>query len=305
VANAKNATFLFQRDFMEYHKDRFDDYSLLVYKNEKLCALLPANIDKSSVYSHQGLSYGSLIISNKIKFKDTLEAFKIILEYLEKDNLEKLIIKGFPKIYTGTASDELDYLLFLLKAKQIRSEISSTINLSNPFKIQPNRMEGVKKANKIGLEIKESNDFKSFWNKVLTPNLLERFDASPVHSLEEIEMLANRFPKNILQFNVFNKDTIVGGATIFESKNVAHVQYISATNDKQSLGTLDFLFEFLIKERFKFKMYFDFGTSNENQGLNINEGLQYWKECFGARASVNQSFAIETKNHLLLDSFFV
>jgi hypothetical protein len=29
VNQAKNATFLFHRDFMEYHKDRFEDYSRL------------------------------------------------------------------------------------------------------------------------------------------------------------------------------------------------------------------------------------------------------------------------------------
>ena len=31
IGQAKNATFLFHRDFMEYHKDRFLDYSLIVF----------------------------------------------------------------------------------------------------------------------------------------------------------------------------------------------------------------------------------------------------------------------------------
>ena len=31
IGQAKNATFLFHRDFMEYHKDRFEDYSLMIF----------------------------------------------------------------------------------------------------------------------------------------------------------------------------------------------------------------------------------------------------------------------------------
>ena len=46
IDNASNSTFLFKRDFIEYHNDRFKDFSLLFYKNEKLIAVLPANISK-------------------------------------------------------------------------------------------------------------------------------------------------------------------------------------------------------------------------------------------------------------------
>ena len=36
IGQAKNATFLFHRDFMEYHKDRFEDFSLVIFEDEKL-----------------------------------------------------------------------------------------------------------------------------------------------------------------------------------------------------------------------------------------------------------------------------
>jgi hypothetical protein len=58
VSKAKNATFLLHRGFMDYHKDRFEDYSLMVFENEKLVAVLPANRVDGCVYSHQGLTYG-------------------------------------------------------------------------------------------------------------------------------------------------------------------------------------------------------------------------------------------------------
>lgn len=305
IDSAKNATFLFKRDFMDYHKDRFEDHSMLVFKNEKVVALFPATISENILYSHQGLTYGGLVINKKTKLKEVAEIFQSLLQYLSTGNIEKLQIKVMPKIYNNLPSDELDYLLFITRAKLIRTDILSVIDNQQPLKIASNRLEGVKKAEKNNLRIEEGNDFMGFWNEILIPNLAGKHNALPVHSLGEIAQLEKNFPSNILQFNVYKDAEIVGGATIFETENVAHVQYISANGDKQQLGTLDFLFKFLINDRFKDKKFFDFGTSNENAGKNVNEGLLYWKECFGARSIVQQFYEVKTSNYKKLESIFI
>ncbi len=305
IDSAKNATFLFKRNFMDYHKDRFEDHSMLVFKNEKIVALFPANISENILYSHQGLTYGGLVINKKTKLKEVAEIFQSLLQYLSEGNIEKLQIKLIPKIYNNLPSDELDYLLFITKAQLIRTDILSVIDNKQPLKIASNRLEGVKKAEKNNLRIEEGNDFERFWNEILIPNLAGKHNALPVHSLDEIVQLKKDFPNNIVQFNVYKNAEIVGGATIFETENVAHVQYISANEDKQQLGTLDFLFEFLINDRFKDKKFFDFGTSNENGGKNVNEGLLYWKECFGARSIVQQFYEVKTSNYKKLESIFI
>ena len=290
---------------MEYHSDRFDDFSLVVLKNDKVVALLPANRNLDSCYSHQGLSYGGLVLSKKVKFNESLEYFKAILAFLAAEGITTLQLKLLPKIYHTLPADELEYLLFLTEAKCIRTDISSTIDLKNPLKIQSNRLEGVKKGEKKGLTIEVGQNFASFWNQILIPNLNERHGTSPVHSLAEIEQLAAQFPKNIVQCNVFEADNIVAGATMFETEQVAHVQYISANAQKQQLGSLDFLFNELIMNRYKHKRYFDFGMSNMNHGKNVNEGLLYWKECFGARTIVHQFYEVKTANYSKLDNVFL
>jgi hypothetical protein len=305
METSKNATFLFQRDFMEYHADRFTDHSLLVLKKGKPVALLPANIADNTLYSHQGLSYGGLILHKKVKLKEVAAIFSSVLQFLNEKGIETLQIKMLPKIYNRLPADELDYLLFIASAERVRADVLSVIDNKNPLRIATNRLEGVKKAQKQGLRIVEENDFKGFWEKILTPNLALRHQALPVHSLGEITDLASKFPINIVQFNVYKDNEIVGGATIFETEAVAHVQYISANEDKQQLGTLDFLFEYLITERFRNKRYFDFGTSNENNGKNINEGLLYWKECFGARSIVQSFYEVKTSNYKKLATVFI
>ncbi len=305
VAHAKNATFLFHRSFMEYHSDRFKDASLLVFKDKKLVGILPANRVEDTVFSHQGLSYGGLVLSNKTKIEDAVEAFKAILKFLEEDGVTKLQLKLLPRIYHTQPADEINYLLFLTEATRTRVDVSATIYTKDAIKIQGNRMEGVKKAEKNGLWLETEQNFNPFWNKILIPNLKKRHDAKPVHSLQEIETLAGDFPKKIVQFNVMKDDDIVAGATMFITNRVAHVQYISANEDKQQLGSLDFLFHQLITSTYREKMYFDFGVSNENEGKNINKGLQYWKECFGARAIANEFYEVSTANHTKLDSVFI
>lgn len=305
VLQSKNGSFLFHRNFMDYHSDRFEDFSLMIYKAEKLVAILPANKANDTLYSHQGLTYGGLLLSKKSKLQETTQIFQTVLKHLDSEGIKKLHLKLIPKIYHRLPSDEIDYLLFITEAKLLRTDVSTTIDNSNPLKIQSNRTEGVKKAENQDLSIAEDNNFEAFWNKILIPNLKERHSALPVHSLDEIKKLANYFPNNIKQFNVYNANEIVAGATVFETDKVVHVQYISANSEKQQLGSLDFLFNYLITKRFKDKRYFDFGVSNENNGKNINEGLLYWKECFGGRSIVHQFYEVETSNYTKLDPVFI
>jgi hypothetical protein len=291
---------------MEYHNDRFHDFSLLIFKQNEIVAILPANKNDDCVYSHQGLSYGGLILLDDILFGDVLLIFKELLKFLSKNAITKLYIKLLPEIYHTLPSDEMGYLLFKTKAELIRRDITSVIDAKYKLPLQSsNRKRGLKKALSHGLKLKEVNGFEDFWNTILIPNLQKRHNVIPVHSIEEITYLKSKFPNNIRQFNVFVNDKIVAGATIFDTKHVAHVQYISANGDKQKLGSLDFLFEHLINEVFKTKKYFDFGISNINQGQHINEGLLSWKESFGARSIVHEFYQLETKNYVELNSVFV
>jgi hypothetical protein len=183
-----------------------------------------------------------------------------------------------------------------------RRDIISVIDMQNSFKISKDRIKGYKRGLKNNLEIREVDCFDEFWNYILIPTLSKRHSVKPVHNLDEINQLGSNFNNNIKQFNVYHKNQIVAGATIFQTKNVAHVQYIGSTPEKNTLGSLDFLFHKLIKEIYVNHRYFDFGNSHENGGMQINQGLNYWKEGFGARSLTHDFYEIETSNFKKLDS---
>lgn len=305
VKVAKNSSFLFQRDFMDYHSDRFEDHSLLIFKKDKLVAVLPANISGTELHSHQGLSYGGLVLGKKITFEEAILVFRSLLLYLNNVGISVLKLKLLPDIYHQLPSAEISYLLFLVKASLFRTDVSSSILNENPLKItSSNRTRGIKKGIKNDLVVREEKDFTLFWKEVLEPNLMQTHHQKPVHSLEEITLLHSRFPENIKQFNVYKNDEIVAGTTIFETSTVAHAQYISANEIGRQTGGLDFLFNYLL-EHFAHKKYFDFGISNEAQGMKLNKGLLNWKEGFGGRSIVHEFYEIETENHHLLNKVFL
>lgn len=302
VAKAKNATFLFHRDFMEYHKERFQDFSLIIVDNKnRIRALLPANIVGNQLFSHQGLSYGGLIIDDKLKLDKYIILFQSLLQFLERQSISELILKPIPNFYCSNPSEEINYLLHLVKANLFRVDSTATIDLKSSFQIDKSRLEGVKKAQILGLKLEKVEDCTHFWNDILIPNLKERHGLNPVHTLDEIHHLKQKFPKNILQFNVYQKEELLAGATVFVNGNVVHVQYISGIGNKNQHGALDFLFYHLLQEEFKDYAYFDFGNSNEEYGTKLNQGLHFWKEGFGARTYVHNFYSVIPKNEYLLN----
>jgi len=290
---------------MDYHKERFEDYSLLCFKKGKLVAVLPANYAEEKLYSHQGLTYGGFIIKSKTKFEDYVFIFEKTLKYLAKNKIGQLFLKELPTIYTSSPSSEFEYIQFLLGASIIKVDISSTIKKSTNIPFSSGRKEGFNRAVKCGLKIIEEDKMDPFWNEILIPNLKEKHNACPVHSLGEITQLKQMFPKNIRQFNVYDGNKLVAGTTIFETNKVAHSQYISGNEDKSKLGSLDFLHDHLISEVFKDKEFFDFGISTENHGKSVNKGLLFWKEGFGARSTTYKTYKIETNNYKNLSQVFI
>ncbi len=293
IKNAKNSHFFFYRDYMEYHSDRFQDYSLLFFDDKKkLIALLPANIVDNILYSHQGLTFGGFIIDSKMKTEIMLNLFQELKNYLKKQNIDRVIYKTIPYIYHNLASQEDRYGLFINDAKLFRRDVSSTIYIQNQIKYSKGRKWIINKAKKSALEIEESNRYEEFW-ELLEEILKTKHNSTPVHSLDEIYSLHTLFPNNIKLFIAKKDEKILAGAIVFENKTIVHTQYLANSNQGREIGALDFIIDRLINHFYTDKEYFDFGTSNEDGGRYLNSGLIAQKEGFGARAVVHDFYELE------------
>lgn len=285
VEKSKNGTFLFNRNYMDYHSDRFKDYSLLVYRKGKLYTVLPANRVDDVLYSHQGLTYGGFIMSSKVTALEMTEVFNYVNKYLSQDGIKKVVYKPIPFIYHQMPAQEDLYALFKSNARIIGRNISSTIYQNNKIRFIESRKSGIRKSLKNNIVVKESDDYASFW-KILNDNLLNKYETAPVHSLEEIKLLNSRFPQNIRLYLAYNNNVPIGGTIIYITAQVLHTQYISANNEGKELGALDLIFDQLINKEYKNIPIFDFGQSTEQMGKVLNESLIFQKEGFGGRGVV-------------------
>jgi len=285
ITKSKNGVFLFYRDYMEYHSDRFTDFSLIFFDNNRVVAVMPANIKEDIVFSHGGLTFGGIVSDQKMRTPMMLEIFDILKEYLETEGVKRVIYKAIPHIYHIHPAEEDLYALFRHNAKLIRRDVSSAIFMREKLPFDKKRRWGVKKGKNAGLTIKRSYDFETFM-AIEKENLIKKYGVKPTHTAAEIRLLANRFPENIKLFAAYKSDEMVAGTIIYESnKKVAHAQYIAASDKGRKLYALDTIFDYLINEYYRDKVeYFDFGISTERNGKFLNVGLISQKEEFGARA---------------------
>lgn len=283
VRKARNATFLFDRNYMDYHADRFNDNSFMFYHKGKLKAVLPANVAGDTLYSHQGLTYGGLLLDKKATVEDVLECFDSLNSWLRENGISKVVYKALPWIYQQYPSQEDLYALtWKCKAQLISRDISSSIVIDNKLKFAESRKSGIRKALSLYIEVGESNDVDGFWH-VLEDNLGNRYNAKPVHTASEMKLLMSRFPNNIKLYVAKMNGEIVGGTLIYVTPQVVHTQYISASVEGKKHGALDLLFDYIINKVYANCRYFDFGKSTEQGGAYLNEPLIFQKEGFGGR----------------------
>ncbi len=281
VRNSCNGTFLFERGFMDYHADRFTDFSILIFRKDKLIAVFPASVSQNKVVSHGGLTYGSLIYGemNQQLSNEILEA---LTSFYESAGITEISCKLIPEIYHQKPANHWEYSLFQKGAQLYRNDALSAIDYRFPIAFSDLRKRQFKSAAKLDLQISTTTDFDLFWNEILIPVLQNRHGVEPVHSAAEIILLKQRFPDNILLFTVSLNQKLLGGTVVFVTNQTIHAQYIAMRKDLEVKGAFDTLFAHIIAV-FKDKKFFSFGISTERDGTYLNNGLIAWKESFGAQ----------------------
>lgn len=292
ISQSKNGTFLFYRDYMDYHADRFPDSSLLFFdESETLIAVLPATSKGDIASSHGGLTFGGIVSNSRMKTSLMLDVFACLKEQLVANGIRTLLYKAIPHIYHLLPAEEDLYALYRNNARLIRRDVSSTIDMSKRLPFSKGRRYEIKQAVKYGIEVKQSDDFGTFMT--IEAGVLEaKYNSKPVHTALELKLLAERFPENIRLFAAYRGDEMLAGVVIYESPNVVHTQYIGATDEGKKTGAPDLVLNHLIND-YCTRRYFDFGVSTEDDGRYLNTGLIENKQSFGARAIVHDFYQLD------------
>jgi len=292
VRESKNGTFLVERAYMDYHADRFYDHSLMLLDDrDRLVGVIPAHEHGHRFISHAGLTFGGVVSGPSMTTPMMLDIFDCVRRYLIQADFRTWVYKTIPHIYHRYPADEDRYALFRAQAKLYRIDVLSVIPMRKRFDYQERRRRRIKSASRLGLLVQRSCDFRGFW-RILESNLACRHRLKPVHTVDEIERLHGCFPDAIRLHLCMEADAIVAGIVVYDSPMVAHAQYIAASARGMEIGALDYLLAYVIDYEYVSRPYFDLGSSNEDEGRVLNQGLIEYKEGFGARAVVHEFFEL-------------
>jgi len=289
VSRSGNGTFLHTRRFLSYHGERFADRSLLmVDERERPVAVFPAALDpadEQTWVSHPGITYGGIVHERAVRGQALVDILEAILAHARGQGVRRIVYKPVPAMYhRWPAQDDL-YALFRCQARLYRRDLSAALDLAHPQPKSERRRRGVRRARAAGLEVVRGTAWLDRFWPILSGVLAARHEARPVHTLQEIQLLAGRFPDEIGFVGACRAGDLLGGTVLFETQAVCHAQYIAAGKTGTDLGALDLVFESATElAREAGRGWFDFGISTESQGRVLNSGLHEFKAGFGAGA---------------------
>lgn len=299
------STFLHSRRFLSYHGERFRDLSLIIEDDGRWVGLFPAAqhpTDSSCVVSHPGITFGGVLHQGDLVGERMISALTLICQHYANQGFSRLIYKSVPVVYHQFPAFDDIYALFRMNAVRTRCDLSSAIDIQHRLPVSERRKRSLKKATKSGVLVVEGNQqLQDMW-EVLTGNLSSKHDTLPVHSLAEITLLAERFPENIRCVCGTLNGSVIAGVILFCTPMCVHAQYIASSVDGYTVSALDAVFKHCIDVTQKNgTRWFDFGISNENAGMFLNEGLYRFKSEFGGGGVVHEFFEINLQKDFHVD----
>ncbi len=287
-ASSLNGVFLFFRDYMDYHSDRFFDHSLLFYRGKAIVALLPCNecaeeVDGSSrrvLNSHGGLTFGSFIMGRHSHQLDMMECVEVLKNYCREQDIARVYLKPVPILLQTQPSEQDVFALIHAGAQLEKAEPSIVVRIAG-YAPRTEEARYISRACSAQLKFKQC-DSKSEWrdyHAVLSHVLDKYHHAKPVHSLPELELLRSRFPENIKLYAVYEGEEMVAGSVVYLYNRTVHTQYMAANERGREKYAMHYCLHKLIEEYHDME-WLDFGTSMLNRGTEPDRGLISFKEGF-------------------------
>jgi hypothetical protein len=288
-----------KRQFLSYHpKDRFQDSSVVIKKDNKILSLFPAVIlereGKKLLSSHGGASYGSFVYRSDLNFREAFDLVEGIIDYAQKKSCQRIQLTPPPMIYQKKYSNYIDFALVKNGFNYLKRDVSSVVQLDTPpgellSTYRAEARTALKKSIKEGVRIVECDNFPEYY-EILKKNLKMRHNVHPTHTLDELIKLKSMFPSVIRLWGAFLKDKLIAGVCNFSANpEVVLAFYISHDEEFQEYRAVNLLF-YEIMKRYQSEGYrfLDFGIFTVN--MDPNWGLARFKENFGARGIFRDTF---------------
>lgn len=304
-----NGTFLQTRNFLNYHpKGRFQDHSLLVWADsKKLYAVIPAceaaQGNQKALVSHQGSTYGGLVISPGCyhKAQDMEELLCAFDAYWQNEGFSQVELRMTPGLFAREDPALLEYFMKYHNYQEC-TELGVYLDFNRfeddiPTNFNQNKRRLLKKMQGMDLQFVElctQQEIASF-HDLLCRNL-KKFHTVPVHTVEELVEFRNSRLTDIVRFyGVVYQGELLAGCMCFDfDHRVLHTQYLASDPFRESIPGVDAMTYLYYKVIAKAKQdgysALSFGICTEEKGKELNFGLLRNKASFGGRYCINRTF---------------
>ncbi len=291
VASAKNRSFLFRRGYMDYHRDRFDDHSLLFRWRGRLVACLPAHVAGSELCSHRGLTFGGLLMHRDFRLEHAQRIVEALRGYMRAQGLASLDYRPMPHPYHEIPADEDLVALLTAGASLTDARAVAFARSGRNRTMSAVRIRDLRRAALQDVAIRRGDDFRGFI-RICAAHRKSRFNSRIVHNEDEMALLAGRFPDNIHLYVLERAGEVLAGAIVYRHGNCAKIQYgAPATGEK---GLMSWLYGHLLGDILPEGTWVDFGHSCDFSG-RFNPGVLHYKESLGARTVLLARYRLDTR----------
>ena len=297
MEDSMNGTFLQTRNFLNYHPEgRFVDASFFVEKSGIVVAVVPGCTVDGSFISHSGSTFGGPVVSKDFySGNKVLEIVKDIDDYIVR-NFKSVKFKPTSPIFAAVPTDLLDYAL-----EHSGYYRHTELSCYTPVLKDVDPLENCKRECRHNFRLSEKmnltygeipdSEMEKFYDFLVMSKA--RYNTKPVHTLEELRNLKQRFPEEILFRGVWQDGIYLSGMMIFyfRQAKVFHFQYLAPDDSKRETNATTSLFVNAMREAAQVGCEkFSWGISTEDAGAYLNENLYRFKESFGALPCVNARY---------------
>ena len=291
VQKSNNGTIFHLRRFLNYHQERnFEDCSLMFYDKNIIQGVFSGAIVNNCLYSHPGASFGGFVY-NDLSFDSSKKMVELLIQYACKNKLTEIIIIPPPFIYYQLYNEAMEYCLhykgFNIEEYYISSFVDLRKNIEN--QIHSRKKRYIRKTEN-NIMIKESKNLESFY-----PILLDnksRHNTKPTHTLNELKILMDKFPNDIVLLLSYHENQIIGGALNFiTNQNSCILFYNMIDYNYKDLQPASLqIYKSLEWAKQNGLCFLDIGVSQLYEGNKIipHDSLINFKEQFGAKAMIRK-----------------
>jgi hypothetical protein len=262
LAGSVNGTLFHSQEFLDYHPAGRFSWQHLIFGNPgEPLAVMPGAIHvdangKTTYRSPSGATLGGLVLRPRLSLSQMIELVQSLVAYGRESGWSSIVLGTVPPLYWRTPDDALEFvlrdagfvstpqLMFYVPLKQAGSE-ADLLQLVPSAK----RWE-FRKSLQQGLEIRaaETPDQIAQFYEVLRINKAAH-GTQPVHSLDELRGLRQRFPDRIrILCAIKEGETLAGIYRVAATPRVSYTQYIADRPDSRDVQATRFVLFHTLQE---------------------------------------------------------